>query len=57
MEDVLGGLDGLGADLAGELHRELGALDGHDDRGRIVAWPVARACASARGVVLGAGSD
>ena len=35
LEDGLGGLDGLGADLAGHLHRELRALDGHDDRGRV----------------------
>src|SRR3954470_4883268 len=35
VEEVLGGLDGLGADLRGELHRELGALDGHDDGGGV----------------------
>src|SRR3954454_16613471 len=35
VEEVLGGLDGLGADLRGELHGELGALDGHDDGGRV----------------------
>src|SRR5581483_7085246 len=31
VEDVLFGLDGLRADLRGELHREASALDGHDD--------------------------
>src|SRR4051812_20413226 len=35
VEDVLEGLDALGADLRGELHREAGALDRHD-RGRRV---------------------
>src|SRR3954463_16732196 len=35
VEEVLGGLDGLGADLRGELHGELGALDGHDDGGGV----------------------
>src|SRR3954451_7535506 len=32
VEDVLFGLDGLRADLRGQLHRESCALDGHDDR-------------------------
>ena len=31
MEDFLVGLDGLVADLRGELEREVRALDGHDD--------------------------
>src|ERR671928_1015523 len=32
VEDVLKGLDALRANLAGELHREAGALDRHDGR-------------------------
>src|SRR3954468_21641012 len=32
VEDVLEGLDALGANLAGELHREARALDRHDGR-------------------------
>ena len=47
VEDVLEGLGGLVADLGGELHRELRALDGHDD-GRGVGG-------LARGEVLGGG--
>src|SRR4051794_30931270 len=35
VEDVLKGLDALRADLRGELHRELRALDGHDGLRRI----------------------
>src|SRR3954468_23912893 len=35
VEDVLVGLDGLVADLRRELHRELRALDLHDDLGGI----------------------
>src|SRR3954454_22202398 len=35
VEDVLGGLDGLRADLRGQLHRELCPLDRHHDGGRI----------------------
>jgi hypothetical protein len=41
VEDVLDGLDGLRADLAGELHPEARLLDGHDDLGRV--------CRGARG--------
>src|SRR5919199_4840204 len=35
VEDVLEGLDALGADLGGELHRQAGALDRHDGRRRV----------------------
>src|SRR3954465_2927864 len=35
VEDVGVGLDGLGADLRGELHREARALDRHHDRARV----------------------
>src|SRR5215212_1038352 len=35
VEDFLVGLDGLVADLRGELHRELGALDLHHDGARV----------------------
>src|SRR5690242_1952451 len=35
VEDVLHGLDALGADLRGELHRELRALDRHHGLRRV----------------------
>src|SRR4051794_20104609 len=35
VEDVLDGLDGLCADLAGELHAQPRLLDGHDDLRRV----------------------
>src|SRR3954453_19148421 len=53
VEEVLGGLDGLGADLRGELHGELGALDGHDDGGRIACLTGGQRLRGARGVGLG----
>src|SRR3954447_8406786 len=55
VEDVLGGLDDLVADLRGELHRELRALDGHDDRRRILGGPRGERLRSGRGVRLGLG--
>src|SRR5215218_5377806 len=36
VEDVLGGLDELVANLRGELHREARSLDGHHDRRRVL---------------------
>src|SRR3954465_15691935 len=52
VEDVVDGLDGLGADLRGQLHGQPGLLDGHDDRGRVGRGPAGQRLAPGGGVVL-----
>src|SRR3954453_580383 len=55
VEDVLGGLDRLGADLARHLHGQLGALDGHDDRGRVAGLAGGELVGGGGRLVLGRG--
>src|SRR3954453_14547383 len=52
VEDFLGGLDGLGADLARELHGQLSPLDRHDDGRGIAGLAGGGGPRSARGLVL-----
>src|SRR5919202_6776144 len=52
VEDVLEGLDALRADLRGELHRELRALDRHDGLGRIGRLAGRELLRRGRGVLL-----
>src|SRR3954454_15528951 len=53
VEDVLVGLDGLVADLRGQLHRELRALDLHDDLGRVAGRAAGERLSGAGGLRLG----
>src|ERR1700712_3580064 len=51
-EDFLQGFDALGADLGGELHRQLGALDRHHGGRRIRRLPGRQLLRRRRGVLL-----
>src|SRR4051812_40437963 len=52
VEDVLEGLDALGANLAGELHREARALDRHDGRRGVRRLAGRELLRGGRGVLL-----
>src|SRR5919108_5159480 len=52
VEDVLEGLDALGADLGSELHREAGTLDRHDRRRRVGGLAGGELLRRGRGVLL-----
>src|SRR5689334_7069821 len=53
LEERLGRFDGLVTDLARELHRQLGALNGHHDRGRVGRRAGGEVGRRLRGLVLG----
>src|ERR1044071_2196540 len=53
LEERLGRFHGLVPDLARELHRQLGALNGHHHRGRVARLAGGQVGGRLRGLVLG----